>query len=412
MPHHDELEGNEGDLRVLMNTDVDRQGEYPSDLQGILSLERYRTVRDEIVSWPGYGATPLIALDSLAARLGISKLWYKDEGQRFTLQSFKALGGPFGVLQVLRQALRDRAGIDAVSGLDLIAGAHREVVSEVTVACATDGNHGRAVAWAANLFGCRCVVYLPSEASPGREDAIAAHGAEVVRVAGTYDEAVRRADVDARQYGMRVVSDHAYPGYEQIPRDVMQGYAISVDEVADELARVAESRGSGPCLTHVFTQAGVGGFAAAVLSYLWEMHGAERPVGIVVEPHGADCIYRSAEAGEPTPVPGTPHTMMACLCTGEVSTLAWPILRRAADAFITIPDADAVRTLRLIAQGVGQDPCLVAGESGVAGLAGLIRTADDVEARDALGLGRESRVLVFGTEGATDPDIYSSLVGS
>ena len=115
MPHHDELEGNEGDLRVLMNTDVDRQGEYPSDLQGILSLERYRTVRDEIVSWPGYGATPLIALDSLAARLGISKLWYKDEGQRFTLQSFKALGGPFGVLQVLRQALRDRVPLlDAV----------------------------------------------------------------------------------------------------------------------------------------------------------------------------------------------------------------------------------------------------------------------------------------------------------
>ena len=411
MPHHNNWPGDEGEMRVLMSSWVNRQGKYPSELHGILSLKRHREVRDEIVSWPGYAATPLVSLVSLAERLGISTLWYKDESRRFSLQSFKALGGPFGVLQVLRQELRDRVGVDRVSGLDIIAGAHRDLVSEITVACATDGNHGRAVAWGAELFGCRCVVYLPTAASSGREAAIAAHGADVVRVVGSYDEAVRRADTDAHQHGMRVVSDHAYPGYEQIPRDVMQGYSTVIEEVTDELMPGGILRESEPSLTHVFVQAGVGGFAAAVFSYLWEMYGTERPIGIVVEPHGADCIYRSAEAGEPTPVPGMPHTLMACLCTGEVSTLAWPILREAADAFITIPDADALRTMRLLAEGVGQDPTLVAGESGVAGLAGLIRVAGEKEARDALSLGPESRVLVVGTEGATDPEIYRSIVG-
>jgi len=400
-----------GELRLLMSSCVNRRGTYPSELRAILSLERHREVSAEIVSWPGYASTPLLSLDGLAERLGISTLWYKDESQRFTLQSFKALGGPFGVLQVLRQVLRDRAGVERVSGLDLIAGAHRNYVSDITVACATDGNHGRAVAWGAELFGCRCVVYLPSAASSGREAAIAALGADVVRVAGSYDEAVRRADTDARQHGMLVVSDHAYPGYEKIPRDVMQGYSTLVEEVISQLATEGVSRGSAPKLTHVFLQGGVGGFAAAVLSYLWELYGAERPIGVVVEPHGADCIYRSAEAGKPTPVPGTPHTLMACLCTGEVSTIAWPILRDGADAFLTIPDVDALQTMCLLAEGAGQDGCLIAGESGVAGLAGLIRVSGEKEARDALGLGPQSRVLVVGTEGATDPEIYRSIVG-
>jgi diaminopropionate ammonia-lyase len=411
MPHHNGSSGDEGEMRLLLSPWVDRAGKYPPELQEILSLKRHRIVMDEIVSWPGYAPTPLVSLDSLAQRLGISALLYKDEGQRFSLQSFKALGGPFGVLQVLRQDLLARAGVDQVRGLDIIAGAHRDLVSEITVACATDGNHGRAVAWAAELFGCRCVVYLPSETSPGREAAIAARGAEIVRVEGSYDDAVRRADADAHQQGMRIVSDHAYPGYEQIPRDVMQGYSTLMEEVTEERAPAGTSHASVAPMTHVFAQAGVGGFAAAVFSYLWEMYGSERPLGVVVEPHGSDCIYRSAESGEPTPVPGTPHTLMAGLCTSEVSTLAWPILSQAVDAFMTIPDADAPHTMRLLAEGVGQDPCLVAGESGVAGLAGLLRVAAAEKARETLRLGPESRVLVICTEGATDPQIYRDIVG-
>jgi diaminopropionate ammonia-lyase len=397
------------DLRLLMSRLVDRQGPYPQELREILSLARHQAVRAEIATWPGYAATPLVSLAGLAERLGLEGLWFKDEGQRFGLQCFKALGGPFGVLQVLREALHERAGVESVSGRELIDGAYREQVSEITVACATEGNHGRAVAWGASLFGCRCVVYLPAAASSGREQAIAAHGAEIVRVDGSYEKTVRRADEDANRLGMRVVSDHAYPGHEQVPRDVMQGYTTLVEEALEQMESMGIS--ADEPLTHVFLQGGVGGFAAAVLSYLWEKYGPDRPLGVVVEPHGADCIFRSAAAGEPTAVPGVPHTFMACLCVGEVSTLAWAVLERAADAFITIPDEAAVETMRLLAAGVGSDNRLVVGESGVAGMAGLITAAGNEPAREALSLGSGSRVLIVGTEGATDPQIYRRIVG-
>jgi diaminopropionate ammonia-lyase len=396
------------DLRLLMSGLVDRQGPYPQELREILSLARHRDVRAEIATWPGYGPTPLVPLEGLAERLGLDRLWFKDEGQRFDLQCFKGLGGPYGVLQVLRQELQKRAGVASVSGRELIEGAYREHVSEITVACATDGNHGRAVAWGASLFGCRCIVYLPSAASHGREEAIAAQGAEVVRVEGGYQDAVRRADEEAERLGMRVVSDHAYPGHEELPRDVMQGYTTLVEEALEQLDGGEIS--AYPPQTHVFLQGGVGGFAAAVLSYLWETFGPDRPIGVVVEPHGADCIFRSASAGEATPVPGTPHTFMACLCAGEVSTLAWEVLKRAADAFVTIPDDAAVQTMRLLAAGVGHDARLVVGESGVAGMAGVIRVANNERAREAMSLGSRSRVLVVGTEGATDPQIYRRIV--
>ena len=208
--------------------------------------------------------------------------------------------------------------------------------------CATDGNHGRSVAWGAQTFGCRCVIYVHETVSEGRCRAIAAYGAEVRRVAGTYDDAVRRAAADAAAQGWTVVSDTSYEGYTDVPRDVMQGYSLMVEEALAQAATLP---------SHVFVQGGVGGLAAGVCSYLWERYGAARPRFVVVEPDKADCLYRSAVAGRPTPAEGALDTIMAGLACGEVSILAWRILEQGTDAFMTIGDDAAADCMRLLADG-------------------------------------------------------------
>lgn len=346
--------------------------------------------------------TPLHDLPGLARAAGIGRLLYKDEGSRFGLGSFKALGGSYAVLRLLQQEVRRATGTTA-SSTDIAAGRHADLGSRVTVTCATDGNHGRSVAWGARVFGCRCVIYVHQGVSAARADAIAAYGAEIRRVPGTYDDAVRRAASDAASHGWHVVSDTSYEGYVEVPRDVMQGYAVMVDEA------LAQAGGALP--THVFVQGGVGGLAAAACAYLWERFGARRPRFVVVEPEKADCLYLSAVAGRPTPAEGALDTIMAGLACGEVSLLAWRILERGADAFMTIADESAADTMRLLAAGDAGDPVIIAGESAVAGLAGLLLAAGNDAMRRALELGPESVALVFGTEGATDPEIYRRIVG-
>jgi diaminopropionate ammonia-lyase len=240
--------------------------------------------------------------------------------------------------------------------------------------------------------------------SQGRRDAIARYGAEVRCVPGNYDDSVRRAAADAAAEGWHVVSDTSYEGYTDVPRDVMQGYAIMVDEALAQLP-------AGVLPTHVFVQGGVGGLAASVCAHLWETLGESRPRLVVVEPDKADCLYRSAVAGHPVTVVGELDTIMAGLACGEVSLLAWRILEPGADAFMTIGDATAAAFMRILADGRHGDPAIVAGESGVAGLAGAMLAARDARGRAALGLDRDSVVLVFGTEGATDPELYRTIVG-
>jgi diaminopropionate ammonia-lyase len=254
------------------------------------------------------------------------------------------------------------------------------------------------------MFGCSCAIYVPAVTSEARIAAIAAHGAAVLRISGNYDEAVRRCDDDARRQGRFVVSDTSYPGYMEVPRDVMQGYSVMVAEILEQLPH-----GGRP--SHVFVQGGVGGLAAAVCAHLWETWGEERPATIVVEPDSADPLFRSAVAGRPTPVPGDYHTIMAGLAAGEVSLLAWEILEHGAGYFMTIPDAAAETAMRLLAAGVAGDPPIVAGESGAAGLAGALAVMQDAKAREGLQLRSDSKLLVIGTEGATDPESYSRIVG-
>lgn len=353
----------------------------------------FRRASSEIRGWPGYAMTPMHDLPSLATAYGIGCLRMKDEASRFGLGSFKALGGAYAVGVVVADELA-RAGVaDNATLAELEAGRWLDATRAITVTCATDGNHGRSVAWGAQRFGTRCVIFVHADVTQPRRDAMAAYGADIRVVAGNYDDSVREAATLAAASGWFVISDTSWEGYTETPRQVMQGYRVMVDEA------LGQWTGAPP--THVFIQGGVGGVAAAVSVHL-RVHCRPKPLLVVVEPEAAACLLASARAGQPVVVSGELDTLMAGLACGEPSPLAWAELGRAAFAFMAIPDAAAVAAMRTLAR-LG----IVAGESGVAGLAGLALAAVDP---DALGLSADSRVLLFSTEGATDPALYARLV--
>ncbi|GAC1348053.1 MAG: diaminopropionate ammonia-lyase [Acetobacteraceae bacterium] len=360
----------------------------------VLPAGGYRRAKAEITGWPGYAPTPLVGLPGVAAAAGLGVVRIKDEAGRFGLGSFKALGGAYAVADVVLAELARRGVAAAATTADLLA--RRYPTGDITVACATDGNHGRSVAWGAQRFGARCCIFVHETVSAGRVAAIASYGAEVRRVPGTYDDAVRAVAAVAREQGWFIVSDTAWPGYTEVPRTVMQGYRLMADEALDQW--------TGEPPTHVFVQAGVGGVAASV-SVQMRARLEPGPAVVVVEPDRAACLLASAVAGSATAVGGELDTIMAGLACGEPSLLAWQELERAAAAFLAVTDDDAVGAMRVLA-GAG----VVSGESGAAGLAGLMAAAGDAAARAALGLGAESRVLLFSTEGATDPALYARLV--
>jgi diaminopropionate ammonia-lyase len=280
---------------------------------------------------------------------------------------------------------------------DLTEGRHAAETRMMTVTCATEGNHGRSVAWGAQRYHCRCVIFVHETVSRGRIDAIAGFGAEVIAVPGNYDNAVRQADRQARKQNWFVISDTSCPGYSEIPRQVMQGYRLMADEAADQW--------TGPPPTHVFIQAGVGGAAAAVSVQMRARF--DPPLLIVVEPDQAACLLASARAGAPTPVGGALNTIMAGLACGEPSLIAWQELEHAAFAFMSIPDAAAAFCLRSLASRG-----LPIGKSGVAGLAGFLLAAADPTFRKALHITGDSRILLFGTEGITDSAVYNEMLHS
>lgn len=376
-----------------------KNGPYPDTFKATLSHAGYSRAAGVISSWSGYAPTPLASLSALAAELGVASVHYKDEGGRFGLGSFKALGGAYAVFRLLASELQRRNG--SVDEAALAAGQLKELAKDITVCCATDGNHGRSVAWGARMFGARAVIFIHATVSEKRAEAIRSYGAEVVRTAGNYDDSVREADRTAATNGWFVVSDTSYPGYTDVPRDVMQGYAVMVEEALNALDAPP---------THVFIQAGVGGLAAAVIAHLWEAYGADMPAIVVVEPDKAACLYESAQAGKPTTVNGDLDTVMAGMACGEPSVIAWPIVQGGASAFMAIPDEAAMSAMRLLASGAA-GATIVGGESGVAGLAGLIVAASQPDWRQKLGLDDASRVVLFGSEGDTDPDLYARIVG-
>jgi diaminopropionate ammonia-lyase len=387
---------------LFVNPQFQSTESYGVHRETLLSAAALAQAQAVIASWPGYRVTPLHSLPELAAAAGVASIYYKDEASRFGLGSFKALGGAYAVARLLCRELGQRLG-RAVSPAQLLSDpALRQAGADITVTCATDGNHGRSVAWGAQMMGCRCVIYIHAAVSEGRRQAIERYGAKVLRTTGNYDDSVQQADRDAKAKGWFVISDTSYPGYMDIPRDVMQGYQLMVHEAVSALAQWP---------THVFVQAGVGGFAAAVCAYFWERSTEHRPVMVVVEPERAECLLQSARAGEVVAVKGDLDTLMAGLACGEVSLLAWDILATGANAFCTIPDQAAVDVMRQLASPRGADPVIVAGESAVAGLAAVLLLRQDPAASASLGLGSGSRVLLFGSEGDTDPALYQQLVG-
>lgn len=379
---------------------------YPAQLQAILSLAAAQTSRAMLAPWERITQhpTPLIALPGLAQACGVASIDCKDESVRSPLASFKALGAPVALLHLIQRTWPDAQFSAAV----LLSGAHAEQFGDFVVISATDGNHGRALAAAAQSVGCRCVIVIHAQVSQERADAIATYGAEVIRISGNYDESVLHAAALAAQHGWHVVSDTSYPGYEIIPRDVMQGYST----IALELFEQTHATPAHCPWTHVFLQGGVGGFAAGMASVFWEFYGSQRPRMVVVEPQEADCLYQSARLGRPATATGTVDSVMAGLACGETSPLAWKILEGCIDDFVIIPDTLAVTTMQRVAHPVSGDCPIVGGESGIAGLAGVLAAAADPGLAAALGLSPAARVLVINTEGATAPSVYTELVGA
>ncbi|MCY1482447.1 Diaminopropionate ammonia-lyase [compost metagenome] len=384
---------------LIANPNATRQP-YPDALRNIMSIRKADESRQWLAQWPRLngGGTPLYSLPDLANELGVAEILVKDESVRSELGSFKALGAPIALVRLI---LRTFPRHD-FTARDLLAGRHAAALAQFTVISATDGNHGRALAAAARSVGCRCVIVLHANVSIEREAAIAAYGAEIVRIAGNYDDSVEEAAALAAKNGWRVVSDTSYDGYEEIPRDVMQGYGT----IAAEIVEAAM-----PAFTHVFLQGGVGGLAAGIASYLWELCGERRPTFIVVEPEQADCLYQSAIAGKAARATGSVDSLMAGLACGETSPLAWKFLQPSVDFFMTIRDDEAVAAMRRLAVGSGRDIPLVAGESAVAGLAGLTRLVASGSQATDVGLDGKSRVLLISTEGDTAPGVYAGLVG-
>jgi len=377
---------------------------YPDALRAIMNVEHAHESRRWLSAWPGIAreATPLRDLPGLAQILGVARFSVKDESVRSSLGSFKALGAP---IALVRQILRLHPDFAPVG---VLAGRYARQLHDYTVISATDGNHGRGLAAAARDAGCRCVIVLHAQVSAEREQAIAALGADIVRIDGNYDASVTEAARLAVAHDWQVISDTSYEGYQDIPRDVMQGYAIIAAEIVEQTDAKAEQPG---VFSHVFLQGGVGGLAAGVASYLWQYHGENRPRFVVVEPEQADCLLQSAVQGRAATASGSVDSVMAGLACGETSPLAWRFLKPCIDDFMTINDDQAVAAMRLLAQGSHQDIPIVAGESGVAGLAALRVLRHDAELSERVGLDSQSRVLIINTEGATAPAAYQALVG-
>jgi diaminopropionate ammonia-lyase len=355
-------------------------------------------------SLPGYRPTPLRALDRMARRLGLTGVWVKDESQRFGLKAFKILGASYAVCATLAEHLAMPAPLsfDAFRESDV-----RRRLSALTLLAASDGNHGAAVAYMAAQLGCRCRIWLPRGTAACRHAAIQRLGGEAVQVDGNYDAAVAQAARESRTRQGLLIQDTGWGGYEDVPRRVMQGYLTLFAEAFSQMSPVLP--------THILVPCGVGSLAASLQAYLLEQFGTERPRLIVVEAAVADCYYRSMAAGGESivAVGGDLTTGMAGLACGVPSRIGWRVLRRWTDGFASCPDEVALEAIPQLAFPDPPDPPVESGECGAVTLGCLQRLMQHPEgnaAQACLGLGPASRILLFSTEGATDPETYRRAV--
>jgi diaminopropionate ammonia-lyase len=382
----------------------DRQG---SELPMTLSPATALGVRAFHRQLPGYKPTPLVRLERLARAWDFRDVFVKDEAPRFGLNAFKVLGGSYAVARLICQKLG--RPLSEVPYAQLVSDEVREMVGQITLTTATDGNHGRGVAWAAERLGQKAVIYMPRGSAPARVAAIRSHGADVEVTDLNYDDAVRLSCRMAEENGWHVVQDTAWAGYEQVPLWIMQGYMTMCAEAVDQL------RAEDACPTHVFVQAGVGALAGAVVGYLAQVYREPRPKFIILEPNNAACIFASAAVGDGKPhaVKGDLDTIMAGLACGEPNPISWEILRDVPSGYISCADFLAANGMRILANPLRGDDAVEAGESGAIGI-GVMDALATNEAfqglKEALDIGRDATLLCFNTEGATDPVNYRDVI--
>ena len=375
----------------------------------VMALEEVKKARTFHESFPQYSKTPLQKLEKMAEYLGLGEVYIKDESYRFGLNAFKVLGGSFAMARyIAKQTGKD---VSELPYHVLTSDKLREEFGQATFFTATDGNHGRGVAWAANRLKQKAVVYMPKGSTETRLNNIRKEGATATIEEVNYDECVRMAAAAAAktENGV-VVQDTAWDGYEEIPAWIMQGYGTMAMEANEQLSEYGCGRP-----THVFVQAGVGSLAGAVVGYFTNLYRDNPPVFVVVEAEAAACLYKGAAAGDGgiRTVGGDMQTIMAGLACGEPNTIAWDILKNHVQVFISAPDWVAVKGMRMLAAPIKGDSPIVSGESGAApfGALAAIATMDEyVGLRDAIDLNGDSRVLLFSTEGDTDPERYRNIV--
>ena len=368
----------------------------------IMSLDEVKKARAFHASFPQYSVTPLADLRRMAEYLGVGGIYVKNESYRFGLNAFKVLGGSFAMGKYIAKEMGK--DVSEMTYDYLTSEDFRKEFGQATFFTATDGNHGRGVAWAANKLGQKAVVHMPKGSAKSRFDNIAKEGAKVTIEEVNYDDCVRMAAAEAAEteHGV-IVQDTAWDGYEEIPSWIMQGYGTMANEASEQLRQCGVNRP-----THVFVQAGVGSLAGAVVGYFTNLFPNDPPKFVVMEARAADCLYQGALAndGKPRIVTGDLQTIMAGLACGEPNTISWDILRNHVSAFISCPDWVSAKGMRMLGMPVKGDPTVISGESGAVGMGCLDAImCDDTykELRDALELNRFSQVLMFSTEGNTDP---------
>jgi len=385
--HYDSMQYNY--VRHLQNPTYDVKA-HP-EFAELLSSETCRKAIEEISTWSGYQTTNMPVLDDFAEAGGVTKVWYKDESTRFGLGSFKALGGSYAVAKLAREYESKHGDLAGFS-----------------VATATDGNHGRSVAWGAKRLGVECNIFIHAHVSQGRADYMAGLGATIHRVDGNYDDSLVACEQMSTQHDWQIVSDTSWEGYETVPLEIMAGYSVMAAEIVEQL--------DGAIPSHFFIPAGCGGLAGAMLGYLWQVWGEQLPRIIVVESNMSDCVLQSLERQKIELVNIVDETVMAGLSCGEVSRVIWPLIEKGVADVVTIPDDGVVPIMRRLAFPDSAYPrdAIEAGECSTAGLATLLATnnPENADLKHQLKLNEDSTVLVLGTEGATDPDFYQAAMAS
>lgn len=379
-----------------------------SDIPDFLKPEKTASTFLFHQSMPFYQETPLVELTALSQYLGVSKIFVKDESKRFSLNAFKGLGGSYAIFRVLCEKFGLEPHVSTFR--DLQKDTFKNTLANTVFVTATDGNHGKGIAWAAGLLGCRAKIYMPKGSSPQRVRAIAQTGNTDVLVTDfSYDDTVRYAAADAKANGWTLIQDTSWEGYEKIPAWIVQGYTTLAQETGIQM----KEKNIQP--THVFLQAGVGAMAGGLLGYLARLYTQPRPLFSIVEPASVACIHASAKErnGKPVAVQNPGPTIMAGLNCGEPCPLTWPILRACASYFFSCPDYVAAEGMRAYAHPMGNDAPIISGESGAVtlGLLLFLMKMDSLAAlRVRMQLNQNAVVLLINTEGNTAPECYKDII--